>query len=284
MQLKKAERKKVKLKMAISSPSGGGKTYSSLLLAKGLVGKWDKIAIIDTENGSADLYSHLGPYMTLTLAPPFTPERYIEAIEVCEKAGMECIIIDSMSHEWAAEGGALDAQTKAGGRYQDWAKVTPRHDKFVSAMLHSPAHIIGTMRRKADYEITKEGNKTTVQKVGLKEVQREGIEYEFTLHLALNLTHMANAEKDRTGLFMGKPEFMITEETGKLLAKWADEGIDPTVYPDSPSNDEITVFLKFLKDQGVGEKHWSEIEKSMRGKPKKEVLPLIERVKNLQGA
>src|SRR4249919_2153033 len=108
MQLQKATRKKSKLRLNISGPSGSGKTFSALLMAKGLTGSWDKIAVIDTENGSASLYDHLGSFQTIDLQEPFSPERYIEAIDMCIKAGMECIIIDSSSHEWSGPGGCLE--------------------------------------------------------------------------------------------------------------------------------------------------------------------------------
>lgn len=231
MQLKKAQRKKVKLKVGFSGASGFGKTYSALLMAKGVVGDWSKIAVIDTENGSADLYSDLGEYNTLTFAPPFSPERYIEAIKTCEDAGMELIIIDSITHEWDGEGGCLDIADKLGGRFQDWGKVTPRHKKFVNAILQSSCHIFTTVRRKQEYEMTKEGNKTKVQKVGTKEITREGFEYEITLNFEFeNDNHMVKASKDRTGLFMNKPEFVITSETGEMLKKWADSGVDEKKY------------------------------------------------------
>jgi len=101
MELKTATRKKVKLKLNISAPSGAGKTMGALLMAKGLVGEWPKIAVIDTENRSASLYSHLGDFLTIDLSAPYSPERYIEAIDMCLKNGIECIIIDSSSHEWS---------------------------------------------------------------------------------------------------------------------------------------------------------------------------------------
>jgi hypothetical protein len=108
MQLYKAERKKARIKMALQGPSGSGKTMSALLIAFGLCGEWNKIAVIDTENHSADLYAHLGGYNVLSISAPFTPEKYIEAINVCENAGIEVIIIDSISHEWEGIGGILD--------------------------------------------------------------------------------------------------------------------------------------------------------------------------------
>src|SRR3990167_6378325 len=98
MNIQKAQRKRAKMRIGMSSPSGAGKTYSALLLASGLA-DWNKICLIDTENGRGELYSNLGEYNILNLQAPFSPERYIEAIKQCENAGMEVIIVDSVSHE-----------------------------------------------------------------------------------------------------------------------------------------------------------------------------------------
>jgi hypothetical protein len=224
MQLRKATRKKAKIRLGLSAISGGGKTYSAILIAKGLCGDLSRVAIIDTENGSADLYAHLGEYNVLSLTAPFSPERYIEAIRSCEKAGMEVIIIDSISQEWDGKGGCLEIVESLGGKYQDWAKVTPRHQAFLEAILHSPSHIITTVRRKQDYEMIKDGNKVKIEKAGLREITREGFEYELTINLEMDAQHNASASKDRTNLFMGKPAFVPTEETGKLIANWCEQG------------------------------------------------------------
>jgi hypothetical protein len=224
MQLRKATRKKAKIRLGLSAVSGGGKTYSAILVAKGLIGDLSKVAIIDTENGSADLYAHLGDFNVLSLTAPFTPERYIEAIKSCEKAGMEVIIIDSISHEWDGKGGCLEIVESLGGKYQDWAKVTPRHQAFIEAILHSPSHVITTVRRKQDYEMIKDGNKIRIEKGGLKEITREGFEYELTINLELDTQHNATASKDRTQLFMGKPAFVPSEKTGEVIAAWCELG------------------------------------------------------------
>lgn len=224
MQLRKATRRKAKIRLGLSAVSGGGKTYSAILIAKGLVGDLSKVAIIDTENGSADLYAHLGDFNVLPLTAPFTPERYIEAIKSCEKAGIEVIIVDSISHEWDGKGGCLEIVESLGGKYQDWAKVTPRHQAFIEAILHSPSHVITTVRRKQDYEMIKDGNKIRIEKGGLKEITREGFEYELTINLELDTHHNATASKDRTQLFMGKPAFVPSEKTGELIANWCDQG------------------------------------------------------------
>lgn len=223
--LRKATRKKAKIRLGLSAVSGGGKTYSALQIAKGLCGDWDKVAIIDSENGSADLYAHLGDYNVLPISAPFTPERYIESIKACEKAGMEVIIIDSISHEWNGKGGCLEIVESLGGKYQDWARVTPRHQAFLDAITQSSCHVITTVRRKQDYEMSKDNNgKTKVEKKGLAEVTREGFEYELTINLDLELNHYATASKDRTGLFMGKPGFIPDEKTGELIAEWCEQG------------------------------------------------------------
>jgi hypothetical protein len=228
MELRKATRKTVKLRLGLSGASGFGKTYSGLLLAYGMTNDWGKIAVIDTENGSAELYSNLGDFNVITLAAPFNPEKYTEAVKTCEKAGMEVIIIDSITHEWDGRGGCLDIQTELGGKYQDWAKVSPRHQKFLDSILQSKCHIITTVRRKQDYEMTKDSNgKTKVEKAGTKEITREGYEYELTLNLEfINDKHLVRASKDRTGLFMDQPEFIITPETGKALIEWCNTGIN----------------------------------------------------------
>ncbi|CAB4141116.1 AAA domain containing protein [uncultured Caudovirales phage] len=234
-QIRKAERKKSKLRLGISAPSGAGKTYSSLLIAAG-IGK--KIGVIDTENGSGDLYDNLieGGYDIITLAPPFEPSRYVQAIKTFEQAGYDVIIIDSLSHAWSGTGGLLDKQgkiaDKEGNSYTAWRKVTPEHNKLVETLLQSPAHIIATMRAKTEYVQEKDEStgKTRVRKVGMAPIMRDGIEYEFTAFLEIDHQHVASASKDRTGMFDGK-FFTPDTETGKQLLAWLDSGAEPPKPP-----------------------------------------------------
>ena len=227
MKLQTANRKQAKIKMGIQGCSGSGKSCGALLIAFGLVNDWNKIAVIDSENRSAHLYAHLGSYNVLNLEPPFTPERYIEAIIACEQAGMEVIILDSISHEWEGRGGILDIHSNmAGNSFTNWAKLTPRHNSFVEKMLQSNCHVIATIRSKQDYVLNEKNGKQIPEKVGLKGVTREGMDYEFTLVLDVDVKHNAIATKDRTGIFVGKPEFRITIETGKMIADWCNEGVN----------------------------------------------------------
>lgn len=223
MQLRQSERKKAKIKMALQGSAGSGKTFSSLLLAQGLTnGDFSKIAIIDTENGSADLYAHLGQYNVLTLTPPFTPENYIKAIDVCERAGMEVIIIDSISHCWDY---LLDYHASlAGNSFTNWAKVTPLQKAFTDKILHCETHVIATMRTKQDYVLNQKDGKYIPEKVGLKAVQKDGLDYEFTIVFDIDIKHFAVSSKDRTGLFMGKPEFIINSATGRKILEWCNSG------------------------------------------------------------
>lgn len=226
MELKKATRRAVKLRLNLSAPSGAGKTMSALRMAYGITNDWSKIAVIDTENGSASLYSHLGDFNTIDLTPPFTPERYIESIRLCEGAGMEVIIIDSSTHEWNCllEENELLAQSKfRGNTWSAWSSTTPRHDRFIQAVLQSTCHIITCTRSKTE---TVMGDDKKVKKVGMKDVQREGWEYELTVSLNIDRdTHTAIASKDRTNLFEGKNPFIITEETGQAIKNWCESGV-----------------------------------------------------------
>lgn len=230
MQLQKATRKKSKLRLNLSGPSGSGKTYSALLMAKGLIGSWEKIAVIDTENGSAALYDHLGPFQTLDLQAPFSPERYIEAVDMCLKAGMECIILDSSSHEWSGAGGCIEineglASAKyRGNTWSAWSETTPRHDAFVQKILQCPAHVITCTRSKMETVMTEDKK---VKKLGMKDIQRDGWEYELTVSLNIDRdTHKATASKDRTEVFEKMAPFVITEQTGELIRKWCEQGVE----------------------------------------------------------
>ena len=157
MNLRKSSKKQAKIKLALQGCAGSGKTYSALLLAYGLCNDWTKIAVIDSENGSADLYAHLGSYNVLSLSDSFTPETYMEAIKVCEDAGMEVIIIDSISHCWDY---LLDFHANLqGNSFANWAKVTPRQNAFIQRILTSSAHVICTMRSKQDYVLSDKNGK-----------------------------------------------------------------------------------------------------------------------------
>lgn len=221
--IRKARRSATKLRILLTSPSGGGKTFGALLLAKGLGGK---TVVIDTEEGSSDLYDELHEFDVIDLKPPFTPERYIEAITAAEAAGYEVIVIDSVTHCWSGKGGCLelvDDIAKAQFRGNTWSAfsvITPRWRAFVDAILRSSAHIVCTGRSKTETAQVEDHGKKKVAKLGMKLEARDGLEYEFTTVLDLvHDGHYATVSKDRTGIFSGDPK-PISVETGKRLAAW----------------------------------------------------------------
>lgn len=224
MELRKSNRSLARIRLALQGPSGSGKTLSALKIAYGICNDWNRIAVIDTENRSADLYSHLGPYSVLNLKAPFTPERYIEAIDKCEAAAMDVIIIDSISHEWEGEGGILEIHSKMiGNSFTNWSKLTPRHNALLHRILASGKHIIATVRSKQEYIITDKNGKATPEKVGMKGIQREGFDYEFTTLFEIDINHNAVCSKDRSQLFNGKSTLMLDENVGKKIAAWCKE-------------------------------------------------------------
>lgn len=216
LEFRKAKRKQAKLRLALISPSGFGKTFSALRIAKGLGGK---IAVLDTESGSADLYAKQFEYDVLRMNAPFQPDKYVKAIKAAAEAGYDTIILDSLSHAWAGSGGLLDKHgalaDKGGNSFAAWRNVTPDYTALVDAIISSPIHVIATMRAKTDYAV--EGGKVT--KLGLAPVQREGLEYEFTVVFDLDKKHQGYCSKDRTGLFDNKITPM-TEDVGKQLKEW----------------------------------------------------------------
>lgn len=226
----KAERKKAKLRLALCGPSGSGKTYGALQVAKGLGGK---IAMIDTENGSGELYADVCDYDVAQLEAPYSPDRYIEMIRGAEAAGYNVLIIDSLSHAWTGEGGVLDmhdkaaASSRSGNGFAAWREVTPKHNALVEAILRSNLHIITTMRTKTAYEIVEDDRgKKAPRKIGLAPVQRDGMEYEFTVVLDLSVDkHIATSSKDRTRLFDGQ-HMVLTPAVGESLLNWLESGVD----------------------------------------------------------
>lgn len=225
MQLQKAQRNRAKIKIGLQGASGSGKTMSALLLGYGLCNSWEKIAVIDSENNSAHLYSHLGGYNVIGISAPFNPEKYIEALALAVKAGMEVVIIDSISHEWEGVGGIIDLHgSMAGNSFTNWNKITPRHNSFVNAILQSPVHVLATIRTKQDYVLVEKNGKQVPEKVGLKGITRDGMDYELTIVFDLDIKHNATVSKDRTGIFANEAEFKISADIGRKILEWCNTG------------------------------------------------------------
>ncbi len=253
-EIHRATKRRAKLRLGMSGPAGSGKTYSALQIASGLGGR---IGMIDTEHGSGDLYADLLPegYDVLSLSPPYTPARYIEAIHALEDIGVSTIIIDSLTHAWSGEGGSLDRQgkiaDKSGNSWQAWRQVTPEHNALVEALLQSRCHIIATMRAKTEYvqEKDERTGKQVVRKIGLAPIMRDGIEYEFTTFFELDVQHMAYAGKDRTRLFDAEI-FRPDVETGRKLLSWLNSGVDSAQPANVMSPDQKTAMMDAINRAG----------------------------------
>lgn len=225
IQFKKAERSQSRLKLGIQGPSGSGKTDGALALARGLAGPNGKIAVADTENGSAALYSDRYDFDVLNIEPPYLSSKFNEVIDAAAAAGYDVLIIDSISHQWEGEGGILSRKeavdARGGNSYTNWSKFTKEHNEFVGKILSAPIHIIATMRSKQDYVLeANEKGKQTPRKVGMKAIQREGAEYQLTVNLDVQMDHRAKASKDRTGLFGDALWDLRDPKTSKMIVDW----------------------------------------------------------------
>lgn len=221
----KAKKEKIWTKVLLGGSSGSGKTYSALRLATGLAKKCGSgIAAIDTEAGRIRYYANEFDFSDMQLTEPFTPEKYIEAINEAVSSGFKVLIIDSISHEWNY---CVDIHDKMpGNSWTNWSKVTPRHDAFMEKILQAPIHIIATVRGKDEYVLEEKNGKQTPKKVGLGFKQRDGVEYNYTatFNIAQD-THIAEATKDNTHIFEGRYE-VLTEKDGEALYDWANAGED----------------------------------------------------------
>lgn len=229
----KAKKEKVWLKILLGGASGSGKSYSALRLATGLAKKTgSRIAAIDTENGRIRYYASDFDFDDMQLEEPYTPQKYIDAIQEAVDAGYQILIIDSISHEWNY---CVETHDKMpGNSYTNWAKITPMHDKFMEKVLQCPMHIIATVRGKDEYVIEEKNGKQAPKKIGLGYKQRDGVEYNYTVTFNIDQeTHIASAGKDNTKLWADNKFDVLTEKDGEALYDWANSGEEPTIKPKS---------------------------------------------------
>lgn len=226
MEFKDAQLSDIRIKMALAGKAGAGKTLGALKIAKGLVQDVSKVGVAQTEAGRAQCYLKQFPgFKVLEMKPPFTPETFIKVIELAESAGLKCLIIDSLSDEWAGIGGALDmhqaATEQMNNSFAAWKRITPRHEALFNKILQSPIHIISTIKKKTDTVLEMVNGKQVPKRVGLKDIQREDVEYRWMIQLDIDQEgNTATCAKDNTGLFQGKSAFQISEQTGTTIRNW----------------------------------------------------------------
>jgi hypothetical protein len=232
MGFKKATKAAAKLRLGLIGPAGSGKTMTALRVAYGLGGR---VAVIDTERGSASLYSgERGLDFDVDELDSYEAEKFIQAIAQAETAGYDVLIIDSLSHAWAGKGGILEFVDKAakrsgGGSFSGWRDATPLHNQLVDAILGAKLHIICTLRSKVEHVIEQVNGRTQVRKVGLQPVQRDGLEYEFTVVGDVTQDHELIITKTRAAWLKDQIIREAGEELGKQLAAWLAAGnTEPT--------------------------------------------------------
>ena len=238
LNIRKAVREQVYTKIALMGSSGCGKTYSALRLATGMKKRLDelnggnaKILLANTEGSRGVYYANEFEYDIADLEPPYNPEAYIELIEDAIEAKYDILIIDSASPEWEGKGGCLELHSMLGGKLQDWASISPRHEKFLDAIEKSSIHIIATLKGKDQYEIDKDDKgKVSVKKLGLGTRQREGFEYRFTCTFAIDqASHSAVAQKDNTHIFENTTGEILSEKYGVKIIDWANSSdVEPS--------------------------------------------------------
>jgi AAA domain len=274
----KARREKMKAVVGFIGCSGSGKTAGALLTAYGMMKEaypdakdeevWDKIGVIDTEHGRSKLYAgstfgetHIGEFLHIDFEPPYSTERYNQAVLAMKGAGAEVIIVDSLSHNWQGEGGIVETHGQmSGNSFQNWGKLAPETTALVKTLTRNDVHIFATLRTKQEYVVEQNADgKSVPRKVGTKPVQKDEMEYEFMLNFSIGIDHMAETSKDNTQMFEGKP-LKITADVGKKLYQWLELGVDVKAEEEALRTNLIEQVKGAIKNNDEAAKKVSEFE------------------------
>ncbi|MED3469975.1 AAA family ATPase [Bacillus thuringiensis] len=277
-QVTEAKREKMKAVIGFIGCSGSGKTGSSLLVAFGMMQEaypnlseeklWKKIGVIDTEHERSKLHvglvygeTKIGNFLHINFTPPYTTERYNEAVQVMKNAGAEVLIIDSLSHNWQGEGGIIETHGEmSGNSFQNWGKLSSETTKLIKTLTQNNVHILATLRTKTEYVVEPDAKgKMAPRKVGTKPVQKDEMEYEFMLNFVIDIDHVADTSKDNTQMFEGNPQ-KITAEVGRKLYQWLELGIDVKAEEENERNNLIAQIKEIASTSEDATKMLSEIE------------------------
>lgn len=247
---KKAIKHESKLRLAIAGPSGSGKTYTALAIGTAL----GKVAVVDTESGSASKYADIFDFDVAEMHAPFHPRKYAEAIAMAADAGYDVVILDSLSHAWFAQGGVLDIvdeaakRSRSGNTYMAWKEGTPAQNQLVEAIVTAPIHVIGTMRSKTEYAlVTNDRGKQEPRKMGMAPIQRDGFEYEFDVMFDMDIENTAVVSKSRCSALANKVIAKPGADVAGVLQDWLAGEPAPRQEPqDSTYSDK---FLTYCVEQ-----------------------------------
>lgn len=236
---KRATRANVWLRMLVSGVSGSGKTWTAIQMARGIAGAEGEIAVIDSEQGSSQLYGDMTAFDVVCIDDVpvpyrvdrdelgrYAPERYIEALKAAVAEGYTVAVVDSLTHAWAGEGGILEivdwaTRAKFGGNsHYAWAVGKPLWSKLLSTMVSLPIHVIVTSRSKAEYVETEKKGRKSYEKVGVKPDLREDAEYEFDLVVEMDAEHNLRVVKSRYHNFTGLITTRAGADLGREIIEW----------------------------------------------------------------
>ena len=230
-----------KLRLAIAGPSGSGKTYTALAIGTAL----GRVAVVDTESGSASKYADIFDFDVAEMHAPFHPRKYAEAITAAAGAGYDVIILDSLSHAWFATGGVLDIvdeaakRSRSGNTYMAWKEGTPAQNQLIEAIVTAKIHVIGTMRSKTEYAlVTDERGKSAPKKMGMAPIQRDGFEYEFDVMLDMDIENTGVVTKTRCSALAGRVINKPGSDVAAVLKEWlSGVPIPETVNEQAPASE-----------------------------------------------
>lgn len=250
-----ATRTASKARIALAGPSGSGKTYTALAFAHTL---GDRVAVIDTERGSASKYAGLNGWAFDTVTPDsFSPDSLVHLLG--EAAEYDVVIVDSLSHYWMGVDGMLeqaDRMKRGANSFSGWKEARPAERRMIDALVSHPGHVIVTMRTKTEYVIEEnERGKKEPRKVGMKPEQREGIEYEFDVVGELDFDNTLTVSKSRIHTLAKAVVPMPGAEFAEKISDWLSEGVQvptPIEYRDrllaAATADEVAVLGREIKE------------------------------------
>lgn len=284
---KKATKQQLKARLALAGPTGSGKTWTALEWAQVL---GQKVAVIDTERGSAALYADQFGFDTLAMSPPYEPATCVKYLRAAEANGYDVVVIDSLTHFWQGEGGTLDmvdaaANRMGGNKYAGWSVGTPALRNLVDTILGVDMHVIVTMRSKMDYvevEVVENGKKRKkYERVGMAPIMRDGIEYEFTLMGDLDLEHRIIISKSRCSeLADTLVQPGRAGEAAEAFLKWLETGVE--VVQSGPAKTKLIEACGGDKDRAI--ELWNEFFDGYRAVPTMELDALLEQARAMTKA
>jgi KaiC/GvpD/RAD55 family RecA-like ATPase len=231
LQFTPATKEKAKARVALCGPSGAGKTFTALTIATAL---GSRIAVIDTERGSASKYADEFAFERLEL-DQYDPRILVDALGVAAGAGFDVVVVDSLTHFWSGSGGMLEQvdaiarRSSSNNTFAAWKDARPMERRMIDALVSYPGHVIVTMRSKTKYEIDQSSGRSAPRKVGLAPEQRDGIEYEFDIVGDMDPDNVLTVTKSRARTLSGAVVAQPTMEFGLRIREWLEAGAEPAV-------------------------------------------------------